>query len=546
MTLLAGFLDVVLRGLGLVALSAAVGGVAFALVVLRPLRGRHATIDDALGGGLRIIAAGAWILAGSRALLLLIVHPWALADDDGRWPVGAFLATDFGRAGLAGIALAVALGLAATRARRAGSTRGWAPVTALALGTLAGGAWLSHAVSRLEGREPLMLATVLHQAGAAAWLGGLVHLVAFAARWRRALPRADAVGVAVLARFSALAVAAMALVLGPGLALSWSYVGDAGGLVGTGYGIMVLTKVVLLAAALALGAFNFALARRWARGAAPAPGAIRALLEAELGMGVTILLAAASLTSLPPAVDVIADRAAPGEVLARFVPRAPRLASPPVGQLLAVAGPIDDVLAVRQPEEYAWSEYNHHMAGVFVAGMAALALAERTGRARWARHWPLGFLGLAAFLFVRNDPRAWPLGPAGFWESMLLPDVLQHRLVVLLVVALAVFEWLVRIGRLRSPRWSLVFPALCAVGGALLLTHSHAMFNLKSELLAEVTHAPMGILAVFMGWARWLELRLLLPPARAAGLGGVQRAAGWVSAASMLLIGAILLFYREG
>jgi len=546
MTLLAGFLDVVLRGLGLVGLSAAVGGVAFALAVLLPLRGRHAAIDDALGGGLRIVAAGAWILAGSRALLLLIVHPSALADDDGRWPVIAFLGTDFGRAGLAGIALAVALGLAAARARRSGSMRGWAAVAALALATLAGGAWLSHAMSRLEGREPLMLATVLHQAGAAVWLGGLVHLVAFAAGWRRARG-ADAVGVAVLARFSALAIGAMALVLGPGLALAWSYVGDAGGLVGTGYGIMVLTKVVLLAAALALGALNFALTRRWGRGAAPAAAAVRALLEAELGVGVTILLAAASLTSLPPAVDVIADRAAPGEVLARFVPRAPRLASPPVGQLLAVAGPIDDALAVRQPEEYAWSEYNHHMAGVFVAGMAALALAERTGRARWARHWPLGFLGLAAFLFVRNDPRAWPLGPAGFWESMLLPDVLQHRLVVLLVVALAVFEWLVRIGRLRSPRWPLVFPALCAVGGALLLTHSHAMFNLKAELLAEVTHAPMGILAVFMGWARWLELRLLLPPAaaRAASVGGVQRAAGWVSAASMLLIGAILLFYRD-
>ena len=42
----------------------------------------------------------------------------------------------------------------------------------------------------------------------------------------------------------------------------------------------------------------------------------------------------------------------------------------------------------------------------------------------------LGLLGLATFLFVRNDPRAWPLGPAGFWESMVLPDVLQHRLVV--------------------------------------------------------------------------------------------------------------------
>ncbi len=543
MTLLAGFLDVLLRGLGLISLSAAVGGAAFGLAVLRPLRRRDPAIDGALGRALAVIAAGAGLLAGCRAVLLLIVHPWALADERGHWPVAQFLATDFGRAGLVGIALAVLLSLAAWQGRRAGHTRAWVAVGALAVALLAEGAWLSHATSRLEGRGPLMLATALHQAGAAVWLGGVLHLVAAWPLWRGG--RAS-IGAPVLARFSALAIAAMALVVGPGVVLSWRYIGDWGGLIGTGYGIMVLTKLALFAGALALGAVNFALSRRWARGAPPAPGSVRPLLEAELGVGATILLAAASLTSLPPAVDVVGDRATPAEVLARFAPRAPRVASPPVGQLLARAGAIDDALAVRQPEEYAWSEYNHHMAGVFVAGMAALALAERTGRASWARHWPLGFLGLAAFLFVRNDPRAWPLGPAGFWESMALPDVLQHRAVVLLVVALAVFEWLVRVGRLRSPRGPLVFPALCAAGGALLLTHSHAMFNLKSELLAEVTHAPMGILAVFMGWARWLELRL---PASASGAvpgpGDLRPLAGWVSAASMLLIGGILLFYRE-
>ena len=168
--------------------------------------------------------------------------------------------------------------------------------------------------------------------------------------------------------------------------------------------------------------------------------------------------------------------------------------------------------------------------------MGALAVLERTGRARWARHWPLLFLGLAAFMFVRNDPRAWPLGPAGFWESMALPDVLQHRLVVLLVVGLGLFEWLVRIGVLARPGWRLAFPILCAVGGGLLLTHSHAMFNLKSEFLAEVSHAPMGILAVFMGWGRWLELRL--PEADRA-------VPGWVWSLALLSVGAILLVYRE-
>jgi hypothetical protein len=63
-----------------------------------------------------------------------------------------------------------------------------------------------------------------------------------------------------------------------------------------------------------------------------------------------------------------------------------------------------------------------------------------------------------------------------------------------------------------------------------------AMFNLKAEFLAEVSHAPMGILAVLMGWGRWIELRL---PEGASGV------PGWVWALSMGLIGAILLGYRE-
>jgi putative copper resistance protein D len=154
----------------------------------------------------------------------------------------------------------------------------------------------------------------------------------------------------------------------------------------------------------------------------------------------------------------------------------------------------------------------------------------------WARHWPLTLLGLAAFIFVRADPRAWPLGPAPFWESLLLPDVLQHRLAGLLVVALAVFEWLVRNGHLIAPRWRLVFPLLSATGGALLLTHSHAMVNLKAEFLTEVSHAPLGLLAVLAGWGRWLELRL--PPSDA-------RPPGRIWTVCLFFIGALLLVYRE-
>jgi putative copper resistance protein D len=538
MAQLAGFLDVLLRGFGTIGLAAAVGGLVYLRLVLRPSTGAGGLVAAARARALTLVAAGALLAAGAELLLLLLVHPWALAEDSGRWPLREFLTTEFGLAGLGRVALAVALAAVARWIRR-GVDRPARWAVALGLGVLlmANAAWLAHAVSRLHDRGPLMVGTVLHQLGAVVWVGGLLHLVGFALLWRRAGgPAAEPAGVRVLARFSAVAIAALVLVLGPGIYLSISYVGGWGGLAGTGYGVMVLTKIALLACAGLLGGLNFLLLRRGEPGAGAIAGRVPAFIEAEVGLGLTLLLAAASLTSLPPSVDVVADRATPAEVAARFRPALPRLSSPPIAQLLAAAAPMEDTLAQRQPEEYAWSEYNHHAAGFFVFTMGLLALLEQTGRARWARHWPLGFLGLAAFLFVRNDPRAWPLGPAGFWESMVLPDVLQHRLVVLLVATLALFEWMVRSGRLTRPGGRLVFPLLCASGGALLLTHSHAMFNLKTEFLTEVSHAPMGLLGVVMAWGRWLEVRL--PAAD-------RRLPGWVWAACMTAIGLILLVYRE-
>src|SRR5438093_25336 len=309
-------------------------------------------------------------------------------------------------------------------------------------------------------------------------------------------------------------------------------VAGAHALVGTGYGVMVLTKMVILAGLLALGAANFFAVRRLAGGHAVSLPRVRRFVEVELGLGITVLFAAASLTSLPPAIDVIADRATLGEVATRFTPRVPSFTSPPIDEL-----PVDDRNAPRTDADRAWSEYNHHVSGLFVLSMGTLAILHVSGLARWARHWPLVLLGLASFMLVRNDPGAWPLGPQGFWESMAEPTVLQHRVFVLLVVAFGLFEWMVRTHRLRSPRWALVFPLLCVVGGGLLLTHSHASLNLKAEFLLEVTHAPLGVLGVVIGWARWLELRLAAPE---------DRLPGCVWAAGLAVFGVLLLLYREG
>ncbi|HWN15411.1 MAG TPA: copper resistance protein, partial [Candidatus Dormibacteraeota bacterium] len=258
---------------------------------------------------------------------------------------------------------------------------------------------------------------------------------------------------------------------------------------------------------------------------------MRRFVEVEVGLGLTVLFAAASLTSLPPAVDLTHDRATFAEVATRFTPRLPTLRSPSLAEM-----PIDDPSAPRNDADRAWSEFNHHVSGMLVLAMGLLAILHATGRARWARHWPLVFMGLAVFMIFRNDPGSWPLGPEGFWEGLLVATVLQHRIFVLLVIAFGIFEWMVRSGRMRSRQAALVFPLLCAVGGAMLLTHSHASQNLKDEFLLEVTHAPLGVMAMLIGWARWLELRL--PDAR-------RRVPGSIWAVGLALIGVLLIFYRE-
>jgi putative copper resistance protein D len=400
-------------------------------------------------------------------------------------------------------------------------------VTLVALVAVLGAAsaLTSHAAGRVGHRGLLLALDGVHQIAVASWVGGLIHLTATAAGRRdMAWP------AIVLRRFSALALVSVATLVATGVVLTAHYVDGPSGVVGTAYGMMVATKIVVLGGLLVLGALNFSAVRRLPDSPGVLPLRLRRFVEVELGLGVTVLFAAASLTSLPPAVDVPDDRATLSEVLTRFTPRLPTFSSPAIADM-----PVEDRAAPRTDADRAWSEYNHHFAGIFVVLMGLLAVLHAGGRG-WARHWPLVFLGLAGFMLVRNDPGAWPLGPQGFWEGFAYPEVVQHRMFVVLVFAFGVFEWAVRSGRFRSPRWALVFPLLAAVGGGLLLTHSHATLNLKDAYLIEVTHAPLGVLAMVVGWSRWLELRLAP---------GDTRAPSRIWPVAFTLIGLLLIFYRE-
>jgi putative copper resistance protein D len=534
-----GFLSVLFRGATLTFQSLAVGGIVFLIVVVRRANDLAALQQACLR----------WIRGSAIALAVMQIS-YVLANSlilrqSAEMPLHAVLGANFVLAGVIGIAAAFTLVVQTSLARPTSYVGLLIPAATI----VASSVMTSHGMARLDYRVPLVALTTLHQTATATWLGGLPYLLI-------AIRRAPSPDVArqLSARFSQLALVSVVVLACAGLVLSFAYVGSVRAVYGTSYGAMVATKALLFALLLFLGALNFQLVRR-----GPASSILASLKrfgEAEIGIGVTVILTAASLTSLPPAADLTQDRVTGAEIVARMSPQPPRFASPSVQEL-----PEDAYLAQKMafevgslstesyvpgqtgtrpntPAEKAWSEYNHHWSGIVVLTMGLLAFVAQAGKLSWARNWPLAFFGLSAFLFLRSDPETWPLGPVGFWATLADPEVLLHRFFAVLVIALALFEWRVQTGRVTSGRARLAFPLLIAVSGALLLTHSHSLGNLKEEVLAELSHIPLAILAVTAGWSRWLELRLPSEnPTR------TVMARLWPLC--IALIGVVLLNYRE-
>ncbi len=535
MILLAGFLEVLFKALVLIGLASAVGGVVFCLAVVRPLArdDRHGT--QCLKPSLVLIACGGALIALAHGLVLLM-EPWAMADETGRWPLSQFLATQFARASMLQALLGLGLLVGSFwLLRKPASRSGWAAMTATMVLLLGSGAWLVHAVSQLEHVVPLMAVTVIHQCGAAVWAGGVLHLTVLRG-YLRGSPEGKSLWPAVVARFSPLAMLSIATLMAAGLSLSFSYVGDWRGLIGTPYGAMVLTKAVLLAFALCLGAFNFFSVRRWkhAGDASVLSRQAPALIEAEMFIAMIILATAAALTSQPPAVDQLAERASPMEVLAVFSPKRPQLVPPPPQEVSARTTSSFDFLTTPAPHDTVQSNFKHNVSGLLVVLVGMCAMLDRVGRVRFARHWPLLFVLLGLFIPLFTEPTGF--GNEGFWETLIIPEVLQHRLATLLVIGLGLFEWCVRTGRLAETRWRFVFPVLCLAGSALMLTHSHNVFAVKSAFLIEISHNAIGILAVGVGVGRWLEIRLGEP---------ANRLPGFLWTTGVTLVGLVLLFYGE-
>ena len=535
-----GYLGIVLHGLTIVAQSMALGGVLFLVLLARPFAAE-------LAGGGRIVSRIMRLTFWSAVAMALVEAlgnglQVAVLMSTVELSFGDVMQANFAVAAV--VKIACALLIAACMARQAERWRVPGPILlAVVAVELAAATATTHAAA-------LLVVEWLHQLGAAIWIGGIpAFLIALAevhdgAGWRR-----------VGARFSRLSMLGVGCILFSGVTMFIAYVGSLPAFYGTAYGVMVGAKIGLFGGLLALGAGNFLVTERLRRDPTASVVRMKRFAEVEIGLGFSIFFAAASLTSVPPAVDLTQDRVTWHEILERNAPAWPRLRSPD-HDVLAIPAlqakidaeaasahrtaapafvPGDGTLPPRNADDIAWSEYNHHWAGLFVIAIGLLVLLAHAGF-RPARHWPVIFLGLALFLLLRSDPEVWPLGHEDFMAAFRDVEVVQHRMFVALILVFAAFEWSVQTGRLRSRRAALVFPLMVAAGGALLLTHSHQIANVKDAELIELTHTPLALAGIASGWGRWLELRL-------PGRGG--RIAGWVWPVCFVLVGVILLWYRE-
>ncbi len=309
-----GFLAVVLRALTLAFGSIAVGGVVFRRLVL------ERTSPD-FDSGRRLIAAAAAGL-GLAQSCYVIANSVILSGTTGI-KISELIGASYFLWGCLSVASALVLAALATKSSPAGL-----PFLLCAIVIILSTVATSHSAARLDHRLPLLLATTAHQIATAAWIGGLPYLLL-----SLAASEDSSRSYWLCRRFSSVALVSVAVLLGAGLVLAGFYTGSAEAVYGTTYGAMLTSKIILFGMILLFGAFNYKIVRQLRTGDGTLLLRLRRMAEVEIGIGITAILAAASLTSQPPGVDLVQDRVNFGTIVARMTPHWPRMTTPPLSSL---------------------------------------------------------------------------------------------------------------------------------------------------------------------------------------------------------------------
>jgi hypothetical protein len=154
------------------------------------------------------------------------------------------------------------------------------------------------------------------------------------------------------------------------------------------------------------------------------------------------------------------------------------------------------------PEGKAYSEFNHHLAGIFVILIGLSELRPAMGIRALAWTWlllPVAMLATGMFLLIWSDHDAWPIGSLSFAQTFLMGDweTVQHKLFGVLLLLIGGIEWLRRTGRLNHLWWRIPLPGFAIIGGLSLFMHSHGAHPSAHKIALH--HTIMGIMAVAAG-----------------------------------------------
>ncbi len=197
------------------------------------------------------------------------------------------------------------------------------------------------------------------------------------------------------------------------------------------------------------------------------------------------------------------------------------------------------------PEGKAYSEFNHHLAGVFVLliGLSELRGAMGAGALAWLRFLlPVALLGAGGYLMIWSDHDAWPIGSLSFAQTFFSDDfeMVQHKLYAILLLGVGSIEFLRRMGRIRHMAWGIPLPLFALIGGTMLFLHSHGVHPSAHKIAFH--HSVMGTMAILAGVCK-ITAGYKSPGAGSDGAGRSAWALAW--SAFVLLIGIELLVYTE-
>jgi copper resistance protein D len=159
------------------------------------------------------------------------------------------------------------------------------------------------------------------------------------------------------------------------------------------------------------------------------------------------------------------------------------------------------------------SEGNHHLIGLLVGLSGIFILAQGILTKRFpslAYAWPACFFLSGLFVLVYSDTELWPFGPKPWIQGTITnPEVIQHKLFAVLLLAVGLIETLRVRKSLKSVWLGLVFPVLALAGSVLLLFHSHSTGMRGPNHMAimariEAEHLSYSVTGMGIGFAKGL------------------------------------------